>query len=102
MVGASGGGDQVLSPPNPLASNALMSLLREGGQWDEVDDALTGQPGSGKKEGKAFDEMYKEGWEHPVSPRAPRAVSFRGITLKPYHDGAFVSDRAGRSLDSFR
>jgi hypothetical protein len=41
MVGA-----QHLSPPNRhqlspgghLASNALMSLLREGGQWDEIDD----------------------------------------------------------------
>lgn len=40
MVGGPNrGGDDAVS-------NALMSLLREGGQWDDIDDKRTGTGGS--------------------------------------------------------
>ena len=62
-----------LSPPQQIASHALMSLLREGGQWDETDDFLAKQ---GKTISRAFEAAYKEGWEEAaISPHTPRAVS---------------------------
>jgi len=48
-----------------------MSLLREGGQWDEVDDAtVTGR--TTKAGSKTWEEAYKENWEE--TPNTPRAL----------------------------
>ena len=54
-----------------VASNALMSLLREGGRWDEIDDARV------DKSTKAFEEYcHKGNWDQSEpSLQAPRAVS---------------------------
>lgn len=46
-----------------------MSLLREGGQWDEVDDANLRKTKAGSK---TYDEAYKENWEE--APNTPRAL----------------------------
>lgn len=63
-----------------IASQALMSLLREGGQWDDVDDAMATKTRVGSR---AFGDM--RGWGEDVevqSPptRIPQAVS--GIPSK--------------------
>lgn len=46
-------------------SNALISLLREGGQWEEADDKRTGS------------SMYKKEMDddYPLTPRGNGAVS---------------------------
>lgn len=46
-------------------SNALISLLREGGQWDETEDK---RPGS-----SIFKKEMED--EFPLTPRGNRAVS---------------------------
>ena len=67
---AGGGGDQ-LSPPNHLASNALISLLREGGQWDDVDDAVVKNVRTVSK----YDNHVKQDWERDSPIRTPHVVS---------------------------
>ena len=55
-------------------SNALISLLREGGQWDEMEDK---RPGSSIfRKGEMEDDL-------PLTPRGNRAVS-----LSPSNYGA--------------
>lgn len=61
------------SPNHHLASNALMSLLREGGQWDEIDDEILRK---GHKQSKAFEGDYsKEEWSRDSPAQTPKAVS---------------------------
>ena len=59
-----------VSPDNHLASNALMSLLREGGQWDDVDDDLIKRNKMGSK---TFEGDGSKEWSQSV-PEVPHAV----------------------------
>jgi hypothetical protein len=64
-----------------IASQALMSLLREGGQWDDVDDAMATRT---RVRSRAFGEM--RGWSEveegqSLPPRIPQAVS----VISHYH-----------------
>lgn len=55
MVGGPNrGGDDAVS-------NALMSLLREGGQWDEIDDKRTGTGGTSGTGGSSALNLRKDG-----------------------------------------
>ncbi len=48
------------------ASHALISLLREGGQWDDEDDLRSGRPRTGSK-GYEGNKRWDE--EEPQVPR---------------------------------
>ena len=64
-----------------LAAQSLMSLLREGGQWDDDDDLRAGRLGT---ESKAFDSrdlmIHKRRWDqgHPL-PRIHEVSSLRPV-----------------------
>jgi len=90
MVGAQHPGPpdrHPLSPEGHLASNALMSLLREGGQWDEIDDQAfertreSGVPGDTARDSSKVhaDGSYRLkgeiGWDDGASAKTgPRMV----------------------------
>lgn len=66
--GANRGGDDAVS-------NALMSLLREGGQWDEVDDKRTGTGGADGSSALNFNRKEADDEEFGMEPQRSSAVS---------------------------
>ncbi|RXK34815.1 hypothetical protein M231_07933 [Tremella mesenterica] len=77
-------GRQMHAGPDHQASNALMSLLREGGQWDELDDMRAGltNPGgpmrlSNQAGEKWGDDDGKDTWD---LERADRITALENFT----------------------
>jgi hypothetical protein len=68
--GANRGGDDAVS-------NALMSLLREGGQWDEIDDKRTGTGGTGGSSALNLHKKDTEDEEFGMEIQRNSAVSKR-------------------------
>lgn len=72
--GANRGGDDAVS-------NALMSLLREGGQWDEVDDKRTGTGGTDGSSALNLNKKDADDEEFGMEPQRNSAVS---LSINPH------------------